>query len=121
MHYTGSCHCGDVKFEFDGPEIDHGLRCNCSICVRKGALMSDFLLDGEELKITAALDAMGTYEFASCVAKHHFCLKCGIYPFHQSMRQAGYYRVNLGCLEQIDASVLPHQLIDGKAFPVPGE
>ncbi|MHA2939058.1 GFA family protein [Vibrio sp. RC27] len=38
MKYTGSCHCGAVTFRFDGDEITKGLRCNCSICIKKGSL-----------------------------------------------------------------------------------
>ena len=41
MQYTGSCHCGNVKFEVEG-EITGALVCNCSICQRKGARMAFF-------------------------------------------------------------------------------
>ena len=39
-HYEGSCHCGAIKFSYDGEEITKGIRCTCSICSRKGAMMS---------------------------------------------------------------------------------
>ena len=39
-HYQGSCHCGAVKFAYEGEKITKGLRCSCSICSRKGAMMS---------------------------------------------------------------------------------
>lgn len=35
MRYTGSCHCGNIRFEVDG-ELGSALACNCSICARKG-------------------------------------------------------------------------------------
>ena len=38
--YQGSCHCGAVRFTYSGEEIRKGVYCNCSICVRKGALMN---------------------------------------------------------------------------------
>ena len=38
--YQGSCHCGAIKFSYEGEEITQALRCTCSICRRKGALMS---------------------------------------------------------------------------------
>jgi hypothetical protein len=34
-HYRGSCHCGAVRFSYEGEVITKGLRCNCSICSRK--------------------------------------------------------------------------------------
>jgi len=50
--YTGSCHCGAIRFSFTGPDtIDRGLRCNCSICRRKGALMSSFAVTPEAIRI----------------------------------------------------------------------
>ena len=34
------CHCGQFKAEINIVNLDKVLRCNCSICKRKGALMS---------------------------------------------------------------------------------
>src|SRR5664279_196475 len=101
--YKGSCHCGAIRFTFLGPEaIDGGLRCNCSICRRKGAAMTRFSVAPDEISIEVKDDSLATYEFGSRVAKHHFCRKCGIYPFHQTMRKPGHYRVNIGCIDGID-------------------
>ena len=30
--YTGSCHCGGVKFKFKSDELVQIWNCNCSIC-----------------------------------------------------------------------------------------
>ena len=38
--YSASCHCGAVRFTFNCEEITSGRRCNCSICIRKGVVMS---------------------------------------------------------------------------------
>lgn len=38
--YRASCHCGAVRFSFKSKTITEGLRCNCSICVRKGIAIS---------------------------------------------------------------------------------
>lgn len=78
--------------------------------------MSAFTISKAELKVTADEGALSTYEFGSGAAKHHFCNRCGIYPFHQSMRQIGYYRINLGCLEGIDPSVLPFEVFNGASI-----
>ena len=74
----------------------------------------------EELVIEAGEDQLSLYQFGSCVAKHYFCKVCGICPFHQSMRQLGHYRVNLGCLAGIDALQLPFEIFDGQSLSVIG-
>ena len=101
MIYHGNCHCGAIEFQFEGPEILEGVRCNCSICRRKGATMTSFTVTSEDIVINADEEILGTYKFGSCIAKHHFCKTCGIYTFHQSMMNPGHYRINTGCIEKI--------------------
>ena len=113
MNYDGSCHCGSIKFNFAGPEINEGLRCNCSICKRKGATMTAFTLEPEAISITSKQGALQMYEFGTCIAKHYFCKTCGIYPFHQSMSKPNQYRVNIGCINGIDSSNLEFKVFDG--------
>lgn len=116
MRYKGSCHCGAITFEFEGPEIDSALKCNCSICRRKGAMMSPFTIAPTEIRISADEGSLSTYEFGSSIAKHHFCNKCGIYPFHQTLRLPGHYRVNLGCIDNLDVEALPFNIFDGASL-----
>ncbi len=85
IKYQGSCHCGNVKFQFEHDEIKSGLRCNCSICVRKGAVMTDFVIPPKEFQFQLKEpDSLGLYEFDNKIAHHYFCKICGIYPFHQT-------------------------------------
>ena len=49
--YQGGCHCGAVRFTYSGEEIRKGVYCNCSICVRKGALMNTEPISPDNLKI----------------------------------------------------------------------
>ncbi len=114
--YHGSCHCGDIAFTFDGPAIDKGLHCNCSLCKRKGALMTPFTVAFEDIKTTIKNDAMATYQFGTSVAKHYFCKTCGIYTFHETMRMPGHCRVNIGCVDSVDAFSLPTTVFNGKAL-----
>lgn len=113
MDYRGSCHCGAIQFGFTGPQIDKGLRCNCSICIRKGALMTDYTIAREAIAINVLDDALATYTFGTGVARHHFCKRCGIYPFHETIRAPGNYRVNIGCVAGVDATQLPVTVFDG--------
>ncbi|MCW8885242.1 MAG: GFA family protein [Motiliproteus sp.] len=112
--FKGSCHCGAVTFSFQGEGIEKGLRCTCSICTRKGALMSAFVIPEEQLNFDADNEALSLYQFGTQKAKHFFCRHCGIYTFHETMRMPGQYRVNLGCIEGLDSISLPWDIFDGK-------
>ncbi len=113
-HYQGSCHCGAIRFSFDAEEINQGLRCTCSICTRKGALMSAFAIPNDELNIEADEKDIGLYQFGSKIAKHYFCKTCGIYTHNETIRAPGNTRVNLGCVDGIDISKLEIVVFDGK-------
>jgi hypothetical protein len=112
--YKGSCHCGAVRFSYTGEAITKGLRCNCSVCSRKGAMMSTELIPEADLNINADEAVLGLYQFGAKTAKHFFCKNCGIYTFHETARKAGHYRVNLGCIEGVDIFSLEYEVFDGK-------
>ena len=114
--HKGSCHCGAIQLEFTGPDIIDGVRCNCSLCLRKGAIMATFTTPAEAMSITAEPDALKVYRFGTEKARHYFCGICGIYPFHTLMSRPGHYRVNLGCVEGVDASKLPFTVFDGASI-----
>ncbi len=114
--YKGSCHCGAISFSFKHEGIGTGLRCNCSICRRKGAVMSAFTLAPEEIEIKEKNEALSLYQFGTKVANHYFCKICGIYPFHQTLRKPGHYRVNLGCIDDIDTNAIEVKVFDGKSI-----
>lgn len=113
-HYRGSCHCGAVRFAYEGEAITRGIRCNCSICIRKGAMMTQELIPLERFTIEAQDGVLGLYQFGLKTAKHYFCKQCGIYPFHESSRKPGHYRVNLGCIDGVDPFSLDADVFDGK-------
>lgn len=113
-HYQGSCHCGAIQFAFDGEEITGGLRCNCSLCSRKGAMMTPYVVAPEQMKIDAEPGMLGLYQFGEKTAKHYFCKRCGIYPFHETARFPGHFRFNLGCIEGIDPFVLEADVFNGR-------
>ena len=78
--------------------------------------MSDFTLAPDEINIEEQNDSLGLYQFDTKVAKHYFCKTCGIYPFHETMRKPGNYRVNLGCIDEIDSNYLKVDIFDGKSM-----
>ncbi|NLP63290.1 GFA family protein [Paraburkholderia sacchari] len=112
----GSCHCGAVRFEVR-TALTPASRCNCSLCRRKGALMSP-LFAASELTLVSGTDALTLYQFNTRVAKHYFCKHCGIYPFHQTRKDSALWRVNLGCLDGVDPYALEAGLNDGASLSV---
>jgi len=76
--------------------------------------MSMFTLPPEDLEIDACSGALGLYQFDTKVAKHFFCKTCGINPFNETLRMPGHFRVNLGCIDEIDTDSLEVKVFDGK-------
>lgn len=114
--YVGSCHCGAVRFRFRSEEITTGIRCNCSICIRRGAVMSSRYLAPEEFEELSGTEALSVYRFGDNMMSHYFCKTCGIFPFSEVTTKPRRYRVNLGCIPELDPLALEIRLIDGKSF-----
>lgn len=113
MRFHGSCHCGAVRFAFDADPITEGIRCNCSICRRKGAVLSktwitDVTVEGRE--------RLSVYHWGDRMMNHWFCPTCGISPFSDPIDRPGTYRVNLGCVDGVDPYALAVTVIDGASF-----
>ena len=96
-----TCHCGEVEAEINIPQnLEKILRCNCSICKRKGAIMS--MVKNEDFNIIKGKDKIKLYQFHSNVAKHFFCSNCGIYTHHNPRINPGMTGFNVGCIDEID-------------------
>jgi hypothetical protein len=97
--YTGSCHCGAVRFECEIDLAEGTSKCNCSICSKtrfwKAIVKADVfrLLQGE--------DALSNYRFGRNSIHHLFCRRCGIKPFGRGyLDELGhFYAVNVACLD----------------------
>ena len=72
MNKKLKCHCGDVEAEINLPEKGFSklIKCNCSICKRKGAVMS--MVKNEDFKIVKGEDKLKIYQFHTKIAKHFF-------------------------------------------------
>ena len=113
-----TCHCGDVEAEINLiGELKKFLRCNCSICKRKGAIMS--MVKNEDFKIIKGKNKLKLYQFHSNVAKHYFCLSCGIYTHHNPRSNPAMTGFNVGCLTEVDTFKLKDVSInDGQNHPL---
>jgi hypothetical protein len=114
--YPGSCHCGAVRFRVRSEPIRTGIRCNCSICIRRGAVMSSRYVPPEDFEWVAGREALRLYQFGDRMMNHWFCGTCGINLLGDPVERPGHFRVNLGCLEGVDPLALEVTLIDGRAF-----
>jgi len=73
----GSCLCGTVRYEIDGP-FSYASHCHCSQC-RKGhgaAFATYGVLPRASLRYTAGRDSIASYQ-ASPAATRTFCRHCG--------------------------------------------
>jgi hypothetical protein len=111
--YTGSCHCGAVRFEIqtDFPELT---QCDCSICRRRYALMVK--VHESKFRLLAGEDSLTEYQFHTMTARHYFCKVCGIYPFHRKRVTPDYLGINVGCLHDFVADGIPVRQAIGAAM-----
>ena len=77
--YSGSCHCGTIKYsvklDLDQPVIT----CNCSMCSRSGAMLA--FVPRSEFELEAGQDEVKSYKFNRHIIEHKFCPTCGIKPY----------------------------------------
>jgi hypothetical protein len=114
QQWSGSCHCGRVRFriETDFPELT---TCDCSICRRKNALMVK--VHESQFELLAGGDALTEYRFHTHTARHFFCGTCGIYPFHRKRVTPDHLGINVHCLEGFDPSGIPVRATVGAGMP----
>tara|TARA_B100001057_G_C22845791_1_gene948995 strand:- start:245 stop:607 length:363 start_codon:yes stop_codon:yes gene_type:complete len=116
-----NCHCGSVEAEINiKANLEKILRCNCSICKRKGAIMA--MVKNEDFEIVKGAEKLSLYQFHTKVAKHYFCSICGIYTHHNPRSNPLMTGFNLGCVEDIDTFSLENIIInDGHNHPLDKE
>jgi hypothetical protein len=113
-----SCHCKQVEAEINLPDkLEKIIRCNCSICKRKGAIMA--MVKNEDFNVTLGKDKLVLYQFHSKVAKHYFCSTCGIYTHHNPRSNPAMTGFNVGCLDEVDTFKFKDIVINnGKNHPL---
>ena len=117
MNKVLSCHCKKVRIQINLPVSPKLVRCNCSICKRKGAIMT--MIEPDGFKILAGADFIKKYKFHTKAASHFFCSNCGIYTHHNPRRNPSLYGVNVGCLEDFNFTDNQEiKIIDGKNHPM---
>jgi len=114
MEYSGRCHCQAIVFKFHSEVIEAGIQCNCSICIRKNAIMSAEYIQPAQFELIQGEQSLAVYHFGDNDVNHYFCKICGVYPFHDSIYEPGKYRINLGCVDTLEPRNLNISQFDGK-------
>ncbi|NUU01151.1 GFA family protein [Herbaspirillum robiniae] len=107
--YHGSCHCGEVTFEAR-VAIERVTVCNCSICSKKGFLHQR--VQPGDFRLLSGEGSLGTYQFGSMVARHHFCTRCGIHVFTRPRAAPELYTINVRCLDDFDLATAAVDYVD---------
>ncbi|MFC3068534.1 GFA family protein [Phenylobacterium soli] len=113
--YAGACHCLTVRFVVDA-ELTELTTCDCTLCVKKNALMAK--VHEDQLAVTEGEAALSLYEWNTGRAKHYFCSRCGIYVFHRKRAAPDHFGVNVFCLEGVDMAALPVRATEGIGMTV---
>lgn len=95
--YSGSCHCGQVKFKVRLPQYISVQECNCSICGKTGFV--HLIVRRENFKLVQGGEELTEYRFNTGTARHLFCNKCGVKAFYIPRSHPQDYSVNLNCVQ----------------------
>jgi hypothetical protein len=132
--YSGSCHCGSIRFRSSidlapppdrSPPARPGIwwtttfRCNCSYCT-KARYWKAFVPAAEFEWLSGREDA-SNYQFGARLIDHFFCRTCGMQTFARaSFEDFGgeFYCVNIACLDDVpdaELAAIPVTYEDGRA------
>tara|TARA_Y100001970_G_C14049914_1_gene758384 strand:+ start:330 stop:698 length:369 start_codon:yes stop_codon:yes gene_type:complete len=114
-----TCHCAGVEIEVKLPEsgFDKLIRCNCSLCKRKGYIMT--FVGPENLKVVKGQEFLKLYQYHTKTAKHYFCSNCGIHTHSNPRSNPKIYGINVACIEGVKPFELKNVLInDGENHPL---
>jgi hypothetical protein len=112
-NYSGGCHCGQVRFDVTA-DLGNIYSCNCSICVKRGTLLT--FVPAESFALRAGAEDLVDYQFNKRVIHHLFCGQCGVGSFSRGLGPDGkeMVAVNVRCLDGVDLSALKLTPFDGK-------
>ena len=114
-----TCHCGEVEAEVNIPEkgFEKIMRCNCSICKRKGYIIG--VIGPDDFKLLKGEELLTLYQFNTKTAQHYFCKVCGIHTHNRPRINPKIYGINVACIDDIDVFKFKDVLVnDGRNHPL---
>jgi hypothetical protein len=113
--YEGGCHCGKVRYRAT-TDLAKVIECNCSICSKKGHLLTFLMPD--QFELLAGENATTDYQFNKKKIHHLFCPTCGVGSYGWGLGPGGQkmYSVNVRCLQDVELSALNITRFDGKSL-----
>ena len=106
-----TCDCGGIEIHINlKKEINELMKCNCSMCKRKGTMV--VTINKNDLKVVKGEDRISTYQFNTKMAKHHFCSECGTHTHNLRRSDPNTFGINVGCIDDIE----PNKLFKLKTF-----
>ena len=114
-----SCHCGGVEGQVEIPETGFKkiMRCNCSICKRKGYIIG--VIGPDDFKLLKGEELLTLYQFNTKTAEHYFCKVCGIHTHNRPRINPKIYGINVACIDDIDVFKFKDVLVnDGRNHPL---
>jgi hypothetical protein len=116
--YTGSCHCGRVRYEADIDfETTKSGRCNCTYCAKVRSW--GVTLKPEDFRLLSDPSQTSDYQFGTMSVHHRFCKTCGMHAYGDGyVEQIGgaFVSVQIACLDNItpeELAALPIHYSDG--------
>jgi hypothetical protein len=120
--FTGSCHCGAIRYEAELDLAAGTSRCNCSFCGKNRFWMA--VVTAPRLRITAGEDKLVDYQHVppgrpAAFLHLYFCGQCGTRPFskggHLPALGSEFYAVNVATLDATpeELAAAPVKFVDG--------
>jgi len=122
--YSGSCHCGAVRYQADIELAAGTNRCNCSYCFKSRAWFA-FARGAERFRLLNGAEALTEYRWTppgrpEPHLRYRFCRTCGVRAFAQGELEAlggVFHAVPVNTLDDVDPDELagaPLNYIDGR-------
>lgn len=126
--YTGSCHCGFIKYSVNIPDdvlaTRKALRCNCTFCQKPGFTSLFIPEDSFHLITPSSKSDLADYQTKNNPKIHrYFCATCGVHVIRQGVYEVEgksfeFFTLNLVTLDTpqdgIDLSQWTYDYMDGR-------